>query len=180
MNKRYKIMIIIIIPLVLFGAGITYSIFNSKTTLNSADKEIAKFIFNTEMLEELELPLFDLNPGDTKEYLFSVSNNNEGKKSGVTIEYQMIMKTYHLVPLNISLYKVGEEEEELIMTCDENYTRNDNNEIVCNSPVQELKFVSEIIDNYKLKVEFPDEYDGEEFSGLVDYIDIEIKSWQKI
>jgi hypothetical protein len=35
------------------------------------------------------------------------------------------------------------------------------------------------LDNYKLKVTFPSQYNGEVYSDLVDYINIEIKSWQK-
>ena len=39
---------------------------------------------------------------------------------------------------------------------------------------------SEVMDNYKLKLEFPDTYSSEEYANLVDFIDIEIKSWQKV
>ena len=35
------------------------------------------------------------------------------------------------------------------------------------------------LDNYIIKVEFPKECNGIEYSELVDYIDVKIKSWQK-
>jgi hypothetical protein len=38
---------------------------------------------------------------------------------------------------------------------------------------------SERLDNYKLKVKFSNEYNDEVYSNLTDYINLEIKSWQK-
>lgn len=178
---KYKILIVLIVLILLvFCFGITYSIFHSSTTLNSNDQNIAKFIFNTKSSDQIELPLSDLNPGDSNEYPFSVSNNYTGKISDVSVEYQMTIKTYHLVPLTIELYKMNGDNEELISTCDETHTRNSQNELVCNTPIQEMGYSSEKLDDYKLKVSFPTEYSDEEYSGLVDYINIEIKSWQKI
>lgn len=172
--------IISIATFLTFFSGITYSIFHSEGTLNSNDRNIAKFIFNAESLDHLELPLVDLNPSDEKEYLFSVANKKEDKISEVTIEYVITIKTYHLVPLNINLYKISGEEEELILTCDESYSRNDENEIICNSATQQLLHDNEQLDNYKLRVSFPEEYNDEKYANLVDFINLEIKSWQKI
>ena len=91
----------------------------------------------------------------------------------------MIVKTYHLVPLTIELYKVEENGESLILTCDETYSRNESNELICNSNVEELNYKEAKENNYKLKVTFPSEYSNKMYSNLVDYINIEIKSWQK-
>jgi hypothetical protein len=148
--------------------------------MSYTDQGVAKFIFNTEVLNEIELPLVDLNPKESKEYLFAVSNNKSDSKSDVSIEYMMTLKTYHLVPLNIELYKIDGEVEDLVLVCDETYTRNSENELVCNTPVEIMNHSSLELDNYKLKVEFTSGYDDEIYSNLVDYINIEIKSWQKI
>lgn len=181
MSIKKKMMIVIFIPLLVFGTGITYSMFNINTNL-SGEQNVAQFIFNAERMNELELPITDLNPGDEKTYEFSVSNNKDGKISATTIEYQLTIKTMRLIPLNIKLYKINEnEEEEPIIECNGNYTRNDDNEIVCNVlAIMKIEHSSPIDDNYKLKIKFPDEYDSEEYSNLVDYIDIEIKSSQKL
>ena len=155
---KYKVLIILFILIVLvFGAGITYSMFHSGATLSSNDQNIAKFIFNTESLDQLELSLIDLNPGDTREYLFSVSNNLSGSISDVSVEYQMTIMTYHLIPLSIELYKIDEGTEELILNCDETYSRNSKNELICNSPVQEMGHLTKEVDDYKLKVSFPND-----------------------
>lgn len=179
MNINKKIMIVIFLPLLIFGAGITYSIFNSNTNL-TGEQNIAQFIFNTERLNELELPITDLNPGDEKVYEFSISNNKDGKVSATTIEYQLTIKTMHLIPLDIELYKMNGSLEELVLKCDENYTRNTENELVCNVITMRMDYSSELTDNYKLKLKFPSEYSSEQYSNLVDYINIEIKSSQKL
>lgn len=177
---KYKILLaMFILALFLFGSGITYSIFHSSTTMSSNTKEIAKFVFNTKSLDELQLSLIDLKPGDTKEYPFSVTNNYSGSISNVTVNYQIIIKTYHIVPLDIELYSVSGTTESLVMKCDESYSRNADNEIVCNSPVQTMGYSSVELNNYKLKVVFPSEYSESYNSNLVDYVDMEIKSWQK-
>ena len=176
---KYKVLkILMIMALVVFGLGITYSIFNSNT-LAAGNQKIAKFIFNAEEVDKLNLPILNLNPGEDSEYAFSVSNSKDTKISNVTIEYQMIVKTYHLVPLTIELYKVEENGESLILTCDETYSRNESNELICNSNVEELNYKEAKENNYKLKVTFPSEYSDKMYSNLVDYINIEIKSWQK-
>jgi hypothetical protein len=85
------------------------------------------------------------------------------------------------MPININLYKVNEANEEIVMTCDESYDRNDQNELVCSSPIQEITYSElEGFDAYKLKVDFPSEYDAAIYSELVDYLTINISSWQKV
>jgi hypothetical protein len=181
MKLKYKILTTLFILIsIVFCFGITYSIFHSNTSLSSGDQSIAKFIFNAESSNQIQLPLIDLNPGDSKEYTFAVSNNASGSKSNITAEYQMTVKTYHLVPLAIKLYKLNGETEELIMTCDETYTRNSSNELVCTTPTEEIGHSTEELDNYILKIGFPNEYNSTSYSDLVDYINIEIRSWQKL
>jgi len=178
---KYKLIIGIFAMIILIlGFGITFSLFHSENNLNSTDQNIAKFIFNTESLDQLELSIIDLTPGNTKEFSFSVSNNTSGIISNVSVEYQMILKTYHIAPLTINLYKLNGEVEDLILTCDESFTRNSNNELICNTELQDMGHDAEALDNYVLKIGFPIEYNTEEYSDLIDYIDIELQSWQKI
>lgn len=174
---KYKTLIILFITtFLIFGFGITYSIFSTNKE-GVVNQKLATFIFNTEEVDKLNLPILNLNPGENNEYNFSISNTKENKKSDVTIEYQMTIKTYHLVPLVIELY---DSTDTLLLTCDESYTRNDSNELVCNSQIEEINYQESKENAYKLKVSFPSEYNDPIYSNLVDYIDIEIKSWQKI
>lgn len=178
--KKKVVVIIILLTSIMFLTGITYSFFNSGALFSTSNQEIAKFVFNTEKLDKVSLPLDDLKPSEEKEYLFSVYNNKNGDVSRVTINYQLTIKTLHFIPLEINLYKINNNKEELILTCDETYSRNTDNELVCNSEVQEMKYDVESNDEYKLKLNFIEGYDNEKYSDLVDYIDISIRSWQKI
>ena len=177
--KRKIIIVFVLIIAILFGSGITYSIFRSNTS-GSVNQKIAKFVFEAKEVDELNIPLADMYPGVTKDYSFSVTNKQDSKISNVTLNYQIIIKTYHFMPTVIELKKVDGKEETLILTCDESFTRNSNNELVCNSQVLEMSHNIESLDNYKLVVKFPESYIDEMYKDVVDYIDIEIKSWQKI
>lgn len=180
MKKKKKVFILITMMLTLIaGVGVTYSILKSNGDGDSINKNIAKFVFNTNTLDELELSLIDMNPGDTEEYLFSISNSENEITSNVLVEYQLTIKTYHFVPLTIELYKIVNEEDILVLNCDETYTRDENNELVCNSEIQELGYSSEQNDDYKLKITFPSEYDDDTYSNLADFLNVEITSWQK-
>ena len=103
-----------------FGTGITYSVFNSDA-FGNVNQKIAKFIFNAEEVDELHLSLTDLYPGVTKEYQFSVSNNSSGKLTNVTLNYNMTIKTYHFMPTEIKLYRMDEDTETLVISCDETF-----------------------------------------------------------
>lgn len=180
MKKKIFLIIFLLIMIVL-GLGVTYSAFSSENRL-IINQEIASFIFETEQTDHISLALSDLKPGDKTSYTFKVSNNkkveDEINVSNVTINYQILISTFHFMPLKIELYK-GENEEALLV-CDESFNRNDNNEVFCTTEIQNMEFSSGITDDYKLKVKFDETYNTEEYSDLVDSIDIEIKSWQKV
>lgn len=174
---KYKILIaLFVIVFLALSSGLTYSYFNSSVDYISVDQRIASFIFDTETKDRLELPLVDLKPGQTNEYSFSVSNTKQDKTSDVTILYQLTVLTPHFSPLIIEIYK----GEELVLTCDENYSRNNNNELVCNTDVFELAYSSKKTDDYKLRITFDDRYSDLSYTNLIDYINVEIKSYQKV
>ena len=176
-KTRLKIIVMLISSIVLIcGSGITYSLFTSSSKL-VANQKIAQFVFNATKTDVIELPIANLNPGAKSEYKFQVTNNIDNKRSDVTIKYQMTIKTFHFMPLEINIYK--ENEETPLLTCEES-SRNTDNEVVCNTEVQAMDYKLNATDNYKLVIEFPEEYNDDSYTDLVDYIDIEIKSWQAI
>ena len=176
-KTRLKIIVMLISSIVLIcGSGITYSLFTSSSKL-VANQKIAQFVFNATKTDVIELPIANLNPGAKSEYKFQVTNNIDNKRSDVTIKYQMTIKTFHFMPLEINLYKGNEETP--LLTCEES-SRNTDNEVVCNTEVQTMDYKLNATDNYKLVIEFPEEYNDDTYMDLVDYIDIEIKSWQAI
>ena len=175
--KHKVIIIVILFSLIVCCTKITYSLFTSETSFLVGDGKIAEFILEAKRTNHIELNFADLKTGDTKEFDFQVSNAKDGVKTNVTTEYQITMRTFQFMPLLIELYK----EEQLVMTCKEgNFSRNANNAVVCNSDVWEIEHKNTKTDNFKIKVTFPKEYNSQEYTELVDYIDIDISSWQKI
>lgn len=178
---RKKIIIILGIALmIIFATGITYSIFNSNASLTTTNQNIAKFIFDVDEGNNINLPLQNLVPGESEDYLFKVSSTSSDVSSDVNISYQIIIKTYHFIPLDIKLYQEIDGDKVLVLTCDETYSRNDGNELVCNAPENELMYGEDYTHDYNLEVTFPDEYNDESYIGLVDYLSLEIKSWQTL
>lgn len=181
MQKKSRILVIIVLLIfIIYGCGITYSIFNAGKNFSSVNEKTAQFIFNSEKTDHLEFDLSTLTPGETEEYHFKVTNTDEEQRSEVTINYFFAIKTYHFMPLDIRLYKVIDEEEVEIINCDETYSRDKNNYLICNSKTEEMKYSSEESDEYVLKVTFLKEYDNAIYSDLVDFIALDIKSFQKI
>jgi len=175
-----KITILITLAILILGVGITYSMFFSGARLASGDQNIAQFVFNSDKMSKISIPLIDLIPGSKDDYFFTVSNTDAGLTSEVTIEYQIILKTYHFIPLNIKLYRVGPIEDLFLMECNDTFTRNVSNELVCTMPVGEMVYSLNVSNEYRLEVEFPNAHNDEMYAGLVDFIELEIRSWQKI
>lgn len=178
MKKKIFIIMFLLVGLVL-SVSLTYSVFNDKTKLASKNHSFAKFIFNTEIKDEIDIALTDLKPGTTKEYTFSVSNSKDSDKSNISIEYIITLNTYHFIPLSIKLYSLNNGEE-LLMDCNEESSRNSTNKLECSIDKKELSHLNNKEDKYKLVIYFDENYNSYEYSNLVDYINLSIKSWQKI
>ncbi len=180
MNKKKKIILIEIALVVsVLLVGVTYSLYTAETDMTSSEQAIAEFVFNANKTDLIEIPLNDLIPGDNKEYNFEVTNNLDTNTSDVTIEYQITLKTAHTIPLTFELYSVTGTET-LLFTCNESSGRNPENILECKSPVMSLDHSSQSTNDFRLNVIFPLLYNDVIYANLVDYVDIEIDSWQKL
>ena len=178
--KKKIIITMILLICISFFSGITYSFFNSSAKMKSTNQGIASFIFKAKKVDKIQLDLNELLPGDKKNYLFSVTNENNSKVSDVSIEYQIKIKTYHFLPLIIKLYEIEGDQTNLVGECNEKVTRDSNNMLICNMPIKNLKTGTKEVDDYNLELEFPTEYNDIIYSSLVDFLSIDIESWQKI
>ena len=171
------IIITILIVCIMTGIGITYSMYSSKANAETKVVSLASFVFDTDKKDQINIPISNIAPGDNLEYKFSVSNSSKDKKSEVTIKYNIIIKTMHFIPLEIKLY---DKNDELILDCNEEKERNELNELSCSTEDIIMPYLEDIKDDYNIKLSFPVEYSTEEYSSLVDYINLEIRSSQKI
>lgn len=174
--RKKTILVLVLVSLVMCFSGVTYSLFHSDTSLAMENMDIAEFVFNANRTNHIELNFDDLVPGASKEFEFSVTNSSDNLITDVTTEYMISLRTFHFMPLTIELYK----DDSLVMNCNEDYSRGSDNILVCNSDVWELGHNEEEHDNFKLRVVFSEVYNDLEYSDLVDFIDIDISSWQKV
>ncbi len=177
-KKKLFIIEIIALSLVLI-IGVTYSIYTSDIDMASTEVGIAQFVFNSNKTDAIEIPLDTLSPGDLVSHTFKVSNNLESVVSEVTVEYQITLKTVHSIPLTYELINVNGVPQTII-TCNETNERNEEGLLECKTPVIQMSHTTSKDDNYQLNISFPSVYNDSSYANLVDYIDIEIESWQKI
>ena len=181
MKRKYKVIgMLFLLNLLSIAAGATYSYFKGGAFLNSDDISLAKFVFEANTLEEFELPLNNIKPGDDNDYFLSVKNNENNVLSEIDVEYKITIKTYHFIPLEILLYNVNDTEELLILDCNEDdFDRNDKNELVCITDEILLPYKTMKEDQYKLNINFKEEFNELMYQDLVDFIQLRIDSWQK-
>ena len=181
MNKKKIILILLVAYFLIFGVNTTYSMYNSNSD-SKVELSFAKIIFNNESIDSLSLPINDLVPGESIEYKFMVSNNKDDLRSEINIGYSIAIETYKIVPVNIELYNT--DTNEIIINCnEENFERNTENKLICDTPDFDLDFNNDETDNYTLKISFNKYNDNneiwsEEYSDLIDFVDIKINSWQ--
>ena len=173
MKKR---LFIIAIMFMLIGVtGITYSLYT-----NMVKKEIpislASFSVGVERKETLDIDLSDLEPGSVKRYDFSVLNNSNETMSDVSILYNIVLKTGGYMPLDIKLY----DSSDNLLFDSTNGIRTEDNELLLKTNDIVMPYSTSTKNDYSLEVTFPLEYSGEEYSGLVDYINLTIEASQKI
>ena len=173
MKKR--ILIIIIMFMLISVTGITYSLYT-----NMIKKEIpislASFSVGVERKEALDIELSDLEPGSVNRYDFSVLNNVDENMSDVSILYNIVLKTGNYIPLDIKLY---DSSNNILFDSSKEKSYEDN-ELMLKTEDIIMPYSNSVKNDYVLEVTFPEEYSGEEYSGLVDYINLTIEATQKI
>lgn len=174
---------IIILAILLFIVPITYSRFQSTRTPNT-EIETAFYIIDSNY-ETKSVHLDDLVPSDTPyTYNFTVANNNGTDRAETDIEYTIEITSTTNLPLTYALY------------LNQEYTDEDSTNIIINDTTQpdeygtyfkkmvtESKKFSHLKDesnSYQMTVVFPKEYEDFEYQGIIEGINITVKSKQVI
>lgn len=182
--KKKILIILLLTNLLLLGVGGTYAAYRDEAVGTINEFNFAKIIFNNEETSSISLPNNGLKPGEKISYNFKVSNNKDSQRSDVNIDYKITIQTYHLIPTTIKLYDTNDGNRELLLTCNESAQRDEEYKINCVSDDYTLYYSSNDEDNYEVEVIF-DSTDAEgnpwpqDYSELLDFIDIKIDSWQK-
>ena len=96
-----------------------------------------------------------------------------------------ISTPYTIYIQNSTLNKKNEitNLDELVLTCNEEDERNSENKLTCTSDIYTLDYKYQEQDDYSIKITYDNKDKNqntwsEEYSELVDFIDIKIESWQ--
>ena len=181
-RKRYSrtnliiVLIIACVILIYFLSRNTFSLFESEIE-GSSDTDVAFYVFN-DSLETHEIFIDDIKPGDTKNINFSVQNyrteSGETQRAEVNLTYTMEIKCTENLPLQIQLaedtgpYGDGYFDKDSFGTWFYYF------EI----PARTFNFNSNQKHDYKLKVNFPSNYNDPKYQDIVEAIEITVVSKQ--
>jgi hypothetical protein len=148
---------------------ITLSKYRTTVTGSDNTKIAVPFIYlNTSEILEIKM-----NPIENKkEYEFSVSNNESGVDSDVSMEYTIQIQTMNNLPLDFELYTYDNN----IMGTENLFEKN--GAITKNKIKMDLNENQEITHSYKLIIKWRENNTSYKFSQVEDYIKIVVDSNQ--
>lgn len=179
-SKRFYIVTLlgICILILFFTLGKTGAIFQTET-LGSANIDIAFYCIK-EDYQTMTLKLDNIIPR-TEPYIynFSISNNNGTKRTETELQYDLIIRTTTNLPLNIKLFDTNSGvtqigTETIVQDSDDTYFR------YINIPQREFGFLIDQTDNFRIEVVLPAIYKSHEYQDIIELIEINVDSKQKI
>ena len=180
-KKKVCILLLCLVSIVFFSMAMkkTFSRYQSKAS-SEADVDIA-FWLVSDTIQEQNVVLEGLAPGETKKSTISVSNNNGTIRSNAAIEYKLILNTTTYLPLTYEIYKKTETEDILCdIESNELYEEDGTyyREIIVNG--LELGCLEDETTILELRATFPGTYDDMQLADLIECVNLKIDAKQKI
>lgn len=177
----YKKILLLMVLLIMAISLIRTSLARYRSTAQaSADVDLAYYLFREESISQ-DLKLESILPRVAPyEYTFLVANHDDTDRTETAIDYVIIIKTTTNLPLNFKVYDTEDLTHDLVS---ETETETDDDGTY-------FKYIhvtggsfgysadEQVI--YKLQIEFPQQYNQAEYEGIIEYIQITVKSSQKI
>lgn len=179
--KKNLILIILIICITFFLVlffNKTYARYINEATVEGKVGVALPVLRNN--INSISVPLNDIDPGETKTYNFYVSNfnldNNDNitNISEVTLEYYIFIERSTNLPVNIKLTELGDTNN--ILTS----TRVEDKNTILTTDRYTLTHGSAELKNYVLTIDWPQTYNDENYSNLIEYLIVNIYAEQKI
>ena len=147
---------------------------------SAADVDLAFYLF-TETDISQSLQLASILPRSTPyEYTFSVANNDGTDRTETAIHYSMELRTTTNLPLNFKVYRSTDlttdlvESTQTIQDTDGTYFKK------MTITGGNFGFLQNEQATYKIEVEFPESYNDSEYEGIIEYLELTIKSSQRM
>lgn len=179
-NNKLKIelcIFMILLALLIFLVPYTLSRFKTEAR-STADMDIA-FFAAKDTYTRTNINLDDMEPGDVKEYTFSVSNTDGEHRTEVSLSYFVEIKATTNLPLDYELYLINSgidtpivSEEEIISDDDGTYFK------TLKTSSRFFDINNDYTDSYKLVITFPNEYVDHSYQGVAENVEITVNAKQ--
>lgn len=182
-KRRFKLLLSVLIILILYKIIFSsYSLYESEAS-SDADANVAYFILNDEYQTSQVIALDSMNPGDSQDFIFHISNYRENESgdeeiSEVDLEYTLKIRTTTNLPLEYELTRsqsAGEEETfELVTDDDGTYFKKlleESGSFRCDQGYT---------NTYTLRITFPEEMNNVKYQNIIECIEVSIDAKQII
>ena len=147
---------------------------------STANVDLAFYLFHEESISQA-LQLDSILPrANPYEYTFSVANNDGTRRTETAITYTIQLKTTTNLPLIIRVFNQAQPTVNLVSG--EETIPDDNGTYFKYITVTggNLGFLQDEQVNYTLEIEFPERYHVAEYEGIIEYVEVTIRSSQRI
>ncbi len=183
-SKRLKMSIsfmILVIVLIVFISMDFFTHSRYESVASSSNKlNTAIYLLNDDY-QTIQVKLPDVLPDNHQfTYTFSVSNYNGSKHSDTNLKYKIHIRTTTNMQLEYELYNTINIENATSCVLSENIEPDSDGTFFRHILTDETTFLysEDAIDYYTLLFTFSDDYDSYIYSGLADYIEINVISSQ--
>lgn len=184
-RKKAKLVYIKIVLLFLLAIVAISLIRNSvakyrSTAKSNADVDLAFYLFKEQDISQ-DLRLESILPRpEPYEYTFSVANNDGTDRTETAIHYTIELKTTTNLPLNFKVYNAEDMTNDLVETTETTQDSDGTYFKKIKVAGGNFGFRQNEQATYKIEVEFPEEYNNSKYEGIIEYVQITIKSTQRM
>ncbi len=147
---------------------------------SDANVDLAFYLFNEESISQ-DLKLESILPRTTPySYTFTVANNDGVDRTETAIVYSMELKTTTNLPLDYKVYNQADLTTDLVSQTQTIQDDDGTYFKIIKVSGGEFGFSQNEQATYVIKVEFPERYNVSAYEGIIEYVQLTIKSSQKI
>ena len=147
---------------------------------STADVDLAFYLFHEDSITQ-SLQIDSILPrANPYEYTFSVSNNDGVRRTETAITYSIHLKTTTNLPLTFKIF--NDDYPTVNLVTSEETIPDDNGTYFqyITATGGNLGFLQDETVDYTLQIEFPERYHVAEYEGIIEYVEMTIKSSQRI
>lgn len=181
-NLYKKFVILVLCLLILIRIFVlTLSSYESKAE-SDANIDLAFYVLN-EDYQSMNINLDNIFPSDDSYiYTFTISNEKDGNRADTNLEYDLKIRTTTNLPLEYKLYKNQDyndiDAQSIIINDNIEKDASGTYFRTMETPIEKFYYDTKGENIYYLVVDFPSQYNSEDYQNIVEGIEISVKSHQ--